>query len=1136
MSSPQDLNMTKDEEDPHNVTLTAPSAATPEMTPGTSQVSQPFDQLTPLETQLKMARERGLRADADQKPPLREPLPRASKARAAERAAKQSLARRRKTSKNAGPTQQAEAGEGSFMADEEADALRAEAATTAAIETVAGIVDEIENAAGNGGGLPNDITERLEKFLNDNIHDDDMLDIACVISSKLMGTLHARLVESLDRVKFYTTQHEKMTELINVLQQTAEKEANRQQRDANEIAKLKADNEAFCQEIAALSLKSRSSSIEQVGRYTHSAVLPPGLPPSSFFDKHCPNGEYLGSARDEEGERDANRRGGPGDQKPPQPPTFGFTSTLPPPSRYASNGPSQNDLNRQALLCKPDPKFDGIRDRNNPEKGVFDIWWEPFEIVCGKADARTKLQILLNSLIGPARSYYSLLPTEVKSSYELLTARLSERYCHTLTDQQLEEKWNALAMLKGEMFDRYVTRLSSLATVKQKMEKKIIDEMTLKKKLLFGLPALARDRVLLRYAEHHKDNTVTFDDYVMIARPIVLNAMEPSGATSSAQYSRSRYSRQTAFAVTAEEAQELIDSALPDDAPDYVDDMGSAGDGDDAVIDENETVLEVFAATGQPLECFNCKEEGHSYVTCTKPRTTEGQKSIDNFKKRIEDLKKKKGQRNNQPRQGDGRNNNNGQRRNNRNNRDRNTKAPDSAAQNNQQPRAFAVWAEPDLHGLGGIDATCNSSLIGTVTSPLSSGGTLFPNNEDQPFAEDEVYDLRHRLPNPPLMGTRRTPENIRRVAENEALRQLEGRPISSNLADSHRRTCAAAGNASDGYRTETPISICGLLVAGVLLDSGAQFNLISIGGLFSLAHLHKGAGFMAALRSALWNTADRPGQEVYGVGGAKIPLLGYVNLTITAGGKDIEVPFAITPEGNDLIIIGTPGLRALDFTLHSPLFKNVNFLAPPERKQKKKTQKKKKQEKEEKASEAPTSRGTVTEMITPKLVKVLPTPNKPKKKRNDKNMKNNSAKPAETAAVLREDPSRSNIAPLKGGGQAQQSHATRDPCAATPKGTTDTTQATTLKAKKKLTSRRAASTWKDAVPVMSVDKAKSALRRSGRVIRDKDTMMNVLEELLDEAACAPTPPPPTTNNGSIYPTAPVFQKGNGAATTRLKC
>jgi hypothetical protein len=40
-----------------------------------------------------------------------------------------------------------------------------------------------------------------------------------------------------------------------------------------------------------------------------------------------------------------------------------------------------------------------------------------------------------------------------------------------------------------------------------------------------------------------------------------------------------------------------------------------------------------------------------------------------------------------------------------------------------------------------------------------------------------------------------------------------------------------------------------------------------------------------------------------------------------------------------------------------------------------------------------------VTEIIAPKLVKVLPTPNKPKKKRNNKNIKKNSAKPAETAA-----------------------------------------------------------------------------------------------------------------------------------------
>ena len=117
-------------------------------------------------------------------------------------------------------------------------------------------------------------------------------------------------------------------------------------------------------------------------------------------------------------------------------------------------------------------------------------------------------------------------------------------------------------------------------------------------------------------------------------------------------------------------------------------------------------------------------------------------------------------------------------------------------------------------------------------------------------------------------------------------------------------------------------------------MDSGAQLNLISIGTLFTLARLHRGGQFKAALKGALWNARPGPDKAVTGIGGIRLLVLGYVSLTIKAGGKQIELPFAITREGEDRIIIGTPGLRALGFTMRSPLFKNVDFLADPRNRQ----------------------------------------------------------------------------------------------------------------------------------------------------------------------------------------------------------
>ena len=108
------------------------------------------------------------------------------------------------------------------------------------------------------------------------------------------------------------------------------------------------------------------------------------------------------------------------------------------------------------------------------------------------------------------------------------------------------------------------------------------------------------------------------------------------------------------------------------------------------------------------------------------------------------------------------------------------------------------------------------------------------------------------------------------------------------------------------------------------------MYNLISIGSLFSLSSIHKGARFRAALKAALWNSADRAKQYIYGIGGNQMPIMGYVNLMIRAGDSEVEVPFAITHEGTERIILGTPALQALKFKLQSPLFKGVNFIEPP--------------------------------------------------------------------------------------------------------------------------------------------------------------------------------------------------------------
>jgi hypothetical protein len=253
------------------------------------------------------------------------------------------------------------------------------------------------------------------------------------------------------------------------------------------------------------------------------------------------------------------------------------------------------------------------------------------------------------------------------------------------------------------------------------------------------------------------------------------------------------------------------------------------------------------------------------------------------------------------------------------------------------------------------------------------------------------------------------------------------------------------------------------------------------------------------------------------------MPILGYVNLTITAGGKDTEIPFAITKEGADMIIIGSPGLRALDFTLKSPRFKNVNYLQPPNCRQKHNLESSEALEAEQREGEAP--------MIAPKLVKQSHQLSKTSKQKSGK--KKSAASETEPPKLQRENPSScSSIAPAKAGGHAAQRRSTRGMRAAPPKADSDSATEQKVEASSEKTSGRAAGKRKNAKPAKGAEKAKTAPTHSDRVRCEeelkKDEVYKVLEqhkhvELSDDGNIVPAPTPQD------------FRQGGGTATARLK-
>lgn len=246
--------------------------------------------------------------------------------------------------------------------------------------------------------------------------------------------------------------------------------------------------------------------------------------------------------------------------------------------------------------------FDGVRDEAQPEKGIFSIWYMRMEMLTRAADPQVRLQVLTQALAGEALSYYTTLPENVRKDHEALVEQLTERYRFTITEQQLARCWDNFRLDdQGESYDEYVTRLLNFIATKQHMEKSTICKMYKKKKMLFGLPKLAINRILLRYATQHTGEEPTFDQHTTMVRPVAVEALS----------ARNCGGKSEEKAVLA------------------------GGESEQDAFEEEEMIELASAASPEPLTCHNCNKVGH--LRCPEARTSEGQARIDQFKQRMQE-------------------------------------------------------------------------------------------------------------------------------------------------------------------------------------------------------------------------------------------------------------------------------------------------------------------------------------------------------------------------------------------------------------------------------------------------------------------------------------------------------------------
>jgi hypothetical protein len=134
--------------------------------------------------------------------------------------------------------------------------------------------------------------------------------------------------------------------------------------------------------------------------------------------------------------------------------------------------------------------------------------------------------------------------------------------------------------------------------------------------------------------------------------------------------------------------------------------------------------------------------------------------------------------------------------------------------------------------------------------------------------------------------------------------------------------------NARDINTCTVTLNIAGIQVMDILLDTGAQPNVITLATLIRLGSLTTGGGIREAMKGMI---RDLPtGTHIKGIGASKMNVVGKIELpVILSKTKTVHVPFLVTLDWRDSIMIGTPGLRQLGFTLTSSLIGKRDFLDP---------------------------------------------------------------------------------------------------------------------------------------------------------------------------------------------------------------
>ena len=600
----------------------------------------------------------------------------------------------------------------------------------------------------------------------------------------------------------------------------------------------------------------------------------------------------------------------------------------------------QSNIDRQIKALHL-PKFSGDPNARDPDETIFSQWFSRVRRLLADGSSQAQLTAIVSALKGPAWDLYQTLPRAEQDNFEMVCKRLNDAYKCTLTREELRQKINSLSMGTNS-FDAYHSECMRLFAMRHRVYGFQLSEVDKKEQMLLGLPKGLSERVKQKFTLDHTDNSIPYTTYVNNIKPVILeweNARKNARPTLNAQYAQNSRQpilqrRRTAPAgpprpftrppqPRARQSQpyhineiqnqpydfdeELNNEDFDDDWPetDLINCMVRSSE-EDYSDEEDEPDWQTIAVAEQLRrpKCFICLESGHNYRECKVKPDSQARKRIRAFKDKM---------------------------------LLRQSRASDkiNKAQAEMEARE-GKKSTPKVHSIEGEALSIENSLNPGKFDFLYPGMENHNFNSDFGMGELEVlkvecqeretvyFDVKQREE----MGGERislSEMDMRKIVNSHYLCVDEDtRTAEQKLgeAECEQRT----PEASDENKCEVTLNVEGKRISGILVDSGAQSNVCTMGFICVMIGLDNSSGFRRALSSCKFAS---PGKMRYvrGLGGKTMGIQATLILTVEVNNEKIRMPFLMIHDTSYAMIIGIPGLRMLDFTLKSPRFGKHNFL-----------------------------------------------------------------------------------------------------------------------------------------------------------------------------------------------------------------